>query len=128
MTAFLRSFLCFALLLAAAPAVARADDDVTFMQTLEDVPLMPGLHELADQAVVFDQPDGRIVEVTAVADGLAPGAGSATITGFYAQTLPQLGWTADGPGAWVREKERLTMQFGAATGGPAAVRFMVQPR
>lgn len=122
--------LAFVILAAAPlmPAHAADDGSVVFMQTMEDVPLMPGLRELADEAVVFDQPEGRIVEVTAIADGMVNGAGTATIAGFYAQTLPQLGWKADGANVWVREKERLSLQFGSATGGPQLVRFMVQPR
>ena len=126
MSRFLRVFLCIAVFVFAGPS--WANDPVGFMQTMEDVPLMPGLRELADHAVVFDQPEGRIVEVTAVADNMTAGTGSAPITAFYSQTLPQLGWTAEGPGVWVREKERLSLQFSAANGGPAMVRFMIQPR
>src|SRR3546814_8691143 len=56
---------------------------------VEDLPLMPGLAEIADAATVFDAPQGRIVESYA-----AGTVAAAEIRSFYAQTLPQLGWTA----------------------------------
>src|SRR3546814_2101394 len=56
---------------------------------VEDLPLMPGLAEIADAATVLDAPQGRIVE------SYAPGTvAAAEFRSFYAQSLPQLGWTA----------------------------------
>jgi hypothetical protein len=86
---------------------------------------MPGMTESADEAVVFDQPGGRIVEVTGT---VALGTPGSAVTAFYDQTLPQLGWQKEGEAAYVREQERLTIQFGAQTGGPLRVRFAIQPR
>ena len=50
---------------------------------------MDGLTEQADSGVVFDKPDGRIVERYA--------SGPLTtdsVVAFYKETLPQLGWQA----------------------------------
>ncbi|WP_162937577.1 hypothetical protein [Indioceanicola profundi] len=82
---------------------------------------MPGLTAGQDTAILFDQPDGRIVEV--LADGTAP---AAAVRRFYAESLPQLGWTPDGDGAWRRERERLELRV-ADAGGRTRVRFLLSP-
>src|SRR3546814_2954347 len=89
---------------------------------VEDLPLMPGLAEIADAATVFDAPQGRIVESYA-----AGTVAAAEIRSFYAQTLPQLGWTAvdagqAGPLEFRREGERLTLEItpGQTTSGAKA--------
>ena len=110
---------------AASPAAAYDPIGIGFFRSVEDLPLMPGMTESADEAVVFDQPGGRIVEVTGT---VALGTPGSAVTAFYDQTLPQLGWQKEGEAAYVREQERLTIQFGAQTGGPLRVRFAIQPR
>jgi hypothetical protein len=112
--------------LTAAGAPARAGDPpgIGFFSSAGDLPLMPGMTENVDEAVVFDQPGGRIVEV---AGTLPTGTPSSAVTAFYDQTLPQLGWRQDGPAAYVRERERLVIQFGTQTGGPLRVRLAIQP-
>ncbi|MBU0800986.1 MAG: hypothetical protein KKA05_08260 [Alphaproteobacteria bacterium] len=113
------------LLMAATPLVQAADPvGVGFFRAVDDLPLMPGLTEQADEAVVFDQPDGRIVEVTATGTAAVTGA---SVTAFYDETLPQLGWVRDGSGGYVRDRERLTIQYGTQTGGPLRVKFAIQP-
>lgn len=102
--------------LAAAPAFAQA-----FLSVSEDVPLMAGLTEDADAALVFDTPDGRIVEAAAV--------GSVTrddVTAFYAATLPQLGWTREAVGRYSRDDETLALEF-ATIGDRTLVRFRFAP-
>ena len=46
--------------------------------------------------------------------------------GFYAETLPQLGWQAVGEGAWRREGERLDLAVLSET-GTVLVRFTLRP-
>src|SRR2546430_485537 len=79
---------------------AMAEDAPVFLAGTEDVPLMPGLKNDESTLVVFDKPEGRIVEV--VARGKL---GRADVEKFYAATLPPLGWIADGKLAWRREGE-----------------------
>ena len=58
-----------------------------FSDLMGDVPLVAGLQEDINQRLVFDKPEGRIVETTAF--------GSVAINGvwdFYIVTLPELGW------------------------------------
>ena len=59
-----------------------------FVAGIDDLPLAPGLEE-APGAVVFDKPDGRIVE--ADAGGRVP---AAAVRAFYRAVLPAFGWTA----------------------------------
>ena len=82
---------------------AKADEFVT---GTEDVPLMPGLAMIEGSALVFDKPEGRIVEAQ------AHGAISrAKVQAFYASSLPQLGWKKAGNDQWRRDTERLKLDF-----------------
>lgn len=118
-TRALTALCCLMLVWLSAGTVLAAG---AFVAGTDDVPLMPGLEAVSEAAVLFDQPDGRIVE--AVADGTVP---AARVRQFYAETLPQLGWKADGDGAWRREQERLEVKI-AETGGRTQVRFLLSPR
>ena len=57
---------------------------------LGDVPLMEGLVEDVSQRLVFDKPEGRIVEVVALGQ-----LSQSVVQAFYQETLPALGWTAN---------------------------------
>lgn len=120
-----------------APAAAPAEESV-FLSVVEDVPLMPGLIEDEASAVVFDAAQGRIAE-TVAAGASAGSPGRAAVLAFYAETLPALGWRADGEARWVRAGEILSLEFedapiaaplGAKQDGGAkgiAVRFSLSP-
>ncbi len=113
--------LLFVLVLLAARVAPHADG---FVPGTEDLPLMPGLESIAGSAVVFDKPEGRIVESTA--------HGKLTryaVTRFYAQTLPQLGWqhVAGTRATWTRSGERLRLDF-RGPDGDLSVGFMIAPQ
>lgn len=92
-----------------------------FLEGLEDVPLMPGLAVIADAGMVFDTPGGRIVESYA-AGALDRGL----VVGFYAETLPALGWTAQSEVRYAREGELLVLDlFGVD--GDLLIRFTLAP-
>ncbi len=109
-----------AALLALAPMAATADG--AFVGGVEDLPLMPGLTEVEGAATVFDAPQGRIVE-TFAAGAVTPQA----IESFYAQTLPELGWTAAGAREFRREGEKLTLEITPAAEA-TTVRFTLAPQ
>jgi hypothetical protein len=109
------------LLLVAAPLEA-ADPAPGFVAGTEDIPLMKGLANIADSLVVFDKPEGRIVESEA-----AGKVTRAAVEKFYATTLPQLGWTPDGAHAWRRESERLRLDL-KGRDGDLHVSFTLSPR
>ncbi len=116
----------FTLFLAAALAGPHvwAGDRIAFVTAIDDLPLMPGLIEASDDAMVFDAPAGRIVEA------YASGAVSRNqVLEFYARTLPQLGWQRAGDGRFRREGEILKLEFpdGGAQAPDLTVRFALSP-
>lgn len=103
-----------------------------FLPGTADVPLAPGLTADADDLLVFDNPSGRIIQVTAT--GTGPGNGEPeAVLNFYIDTLPQLGWVkATEPGSaaqsmWIRQGESLTITVEPQTRA-LAVRFQLSPR
>lgn len=107
------------LLWGAAPAPVRAD---AFVDGFEDLPLMPGLRNVPAASVSFDAAVGRIV--VAFAEG---GVRMPDVRAFYGDTLPQLGWSPDGTGRWMREGEVLTVDT-VVEGDGLVVRFELTPR
>lgn len=112
------------ILLAAAsfPSLSRAQSPGPgFFTTVTDLPLMAGLHELTDEALFYDKPEGRIVEVVARGAALAR-----DVVAFYADTLPQLGWSSVGEG-YERDAERLVISY-QKTGRDLIVRISINPK
>ncbi len=105
--------------LVARPAAA---DTYTYLSAVDDLPLMAGLEEALDQGVVFDAPQGRIVQ--AYASGPLS---RAEVGNFYAATLPQLGWRADGPLRFSREGEQLTLEITETGAKSVTVLFILTP-
>ncbi|WP_162938184.1 hypothetical protein [Kiloniella sp. EL199] len=70
------------------------------------VPIVPGMEEMDELGVVFDKPEGRIVE--AFASGPLS---QADVREFYGRALPQLGWEVIGEGLFVREGEVLKIEI-----------------
>ena len=94
-----------------------------FVPGTNDLPLMQDLAAVAGSGLVFDKPEGRIVEATA--------RGKVTKTavrGFYDETLPRLGWVPAASGdTWTRETETLHLDF-AGRDGDLWVTFSLVPR
>ncbi len=93
-----------------------------FVTGTEDLPLMPGLKMVTGSALVFDKPEGRIVEAQ------AQGALSrAKVQSFYGESLPQLGWKKSGVDQWQRDAERLRLDFHGED-GHLTVGFTISPQ
>lgn len=112
--------LVLALAVCAAVAAAPAWAD-GFLSAYEDLPLAPGLSEIAGAGVAFDSPNGRIVE--AYAHGRT---NNAALFRFYSETLPQLGWSRQSDTLYRREAEVLRLAPVAERDG-VMVRFSVSP-
>jgi len=116
-----------AVLLAVTVAVAAAGlpalaETPGFVSVVEDLPLMPGLTEDEDAAMVFDSATGRIVEAHAAGEVPAD-----AVRAFYADTLPQLGWKPIAEGLYGRGAEHLSLEIVPVSQGAAAVRFALRP-
>ena len=103
--AWLLSLMC--LLLPLAPVRAENTHTPVFFEALYDVPVMPGLEEVKDQAMLFDKPDGRIASVVAASKSL----NATEIARFYEESLPQLGWKKTAQNQYVRGSDRLVMDL-----------------
>ena len=115
------SALVLSIVLVAAPHMSRAGSG--FLDAVEDMPLMEGLHETGDGGIIFDKPTGRIVRSVAEGD-VAPSA----VRAFYTDTLPQLGWTrAQAIELIRREGERLEIQIVSVSDTHTEVRFSIEP-
>jgi hypothetical protein len=101
---------------------ALAEDGGDLITDIEDLPIMPGLNEVPDAGLVFDKPSGRIVQ--AYAEGQVH---KTEVLDFYRQTLPQLGWRAEGRDRFAREDEALTLLV-REMGDGVVVEFRLAPR
>lgn len=107
------------------PAMAQEK----YLDAVEDMPLMDGLHETGEGGMVFDKPNGRIVRT--IAEGRV---GLTSARRFYENTLPQLGWVRHKKLELIgdllvfdRESERLEIEFVPIAGGVTQVRFSFEP-
>jgi hypothetical protein len=103
-------------------AAAATHAGGAFVPGTEDVPLMPGLAAVEGTDLVFDKPQGRIVEAQA-RGRVRPEA----VRRFYGETLPGLGWTEAGPQRWQRESEALAIDI-KGRDGAVTVGFTLTPR
>lgn len=110
--------------LAAAQTPAPAtdpDEEAKFLSVIEDIPLMPGLVEDEARAIVFDAAQGRLAETYARGRIAAQ-----AVRDFYGDTLPALGWRAEGGSRWVREGEALALEIAELADG-LDVHFSLSP-
>lgn len=106
-----------------APALAQTGAAApVFFEALYDVPVMPGLEELKDQAMLFDKPDGKIASVVAASRALS----AADVASFYEATLPQLGWKKTTQNQYVRGDDRLVMEI-TRTPPLTVIQFTLSP-
>lgn len=117
---FVRPFVVTLVVAFSLPAAAQ--DNTGFASVIDDLPLMAGLVEAGD-GVEFSSAQGRIAEVYAQGH-----LSQAEVEGFYANTLPQLGWTraAGKDVMYKREGETLTLLF-TSEGDALGVRFFLVP-
>lgn len=120
-----RTLLLYGAMIMLLAAPARAQGDATgggFVTGIADLPLMAGLTEDSGTGLVFDKPEGRIVEAYATGP-----VSRAQVRTFYAETLSQLGWRPAGEGAYTREGEILRIGISGGD-GTVTVRFSLSPQ
>ena len=105
------------------PVAHQRADGTLFFETLQDIPVMPGLTELEDYTLVFDKPEGRIIEMVAKIEG----AGVDDVRDYYRLSLPQLGWAIVSQDNYMRGEEHLSLNFEREQ-KDSFLRITVQPR
>lgn len=108
-------------LLVAGGATGQSVAPAAFFSTMEDLPLMSGLVEIADEGLVFDKPEGRVVEAVA-----AGAVSREAVVAYYEAALPELGWKRRGIGEFARSGEVLRYRLETA-GGTTEIRFTIVP-
>ena len=88
------------------PGGVAALADGGFFDLVADLPLMPGLAEVREAGVVFDKPDGRIVEAYASGE-----VARDRVFAFYRAALPELGWAPITATRYRREGEYLHLRI-----------------
>lgn len=96
----------------------------TFIDGLEDVPLMNGVSQIQKDTISFGNEESRFVEAYLTSSRI----GFKAIENFYVKTLPQLGWTYQGKNGYTllfyRENEMLEIVQESAK--PLEVRITVK--
>lgn len=119
MVAMRFAFLILALCLSVAPMTAKAGD---FIPYLDSVPLMDGFTASADNALIFDKPEGRVIEIDLWCEAACPN--DAAITHYYADALGMLGWIKADSGEFIKNNERIQIEiFSAEDGVQKIIRF-----
>lgn len=113
-----------AVLIASGGVSHAGAENGAFVSVIDDLPLMRGFAEVG-KGVEFSTAQGRIVEATAIQVPDAD-ATEADVLAFYAETLPQLGWSRAGEKRFQREGEVLELLFGRSA-GRLTVRFSLAP-
>lgn len=103
-----------------AAQTTAPSDSVEFFTTLPDVPKMPGLIEQTESSIVFDKPEGRIIEMHAVKQGIT----NEDVIIYYGATLPQFGWGRTDKGAFFRDGEFLIINQDDENN---SVKFLIKP-
>lgn len=64
----------------------------TFIEGLEDVPLLKGMSQVQKENISFGNEESRLVEASLTSSKM----GFSKVEKFYVETLPQLGWSYQG--------------------------------
>ena len=115
------AFILFWGFLLIAGSVSSANSQEGFFSIIPDLPLMDGLEEIPTSALIFDNPEGRIISIDASGK-----VSEQLVIEFYYNTLPQLGWSPLGGGRFIRENELLRLVF-EKTAERLVVRFSLSP-
>jgi hypothetical protein len=100
-----------------------AHAETKFFSIMPDVPVADGFSELTDSILMFDKPEGRLLDFSAQSRSQLACQGA---LGFYTQALPHLGWQAR-KGGFTREGERLEMRLVQQSANLCVLNLSVRP-
>ena len=104
---------------AAMPVYAQSK----FFSVMPDLPVADGFVERTDSILMFDKPEGRLLDFSAEGHTLLACQRGLP---FYTQTLPYLGWRMDKTG-FVREGERLEIRLEQVNAALCVLHLSVRP-
>lgn len=114
-------YILSALLILTPPAAAAG-----FIEGLEDVPVMEGLHQLPNDALSFGNEESRLVEATLVGEKTK----FASVEKFYQETLPQMGWSFQGrkKSSLIFYRDRESLEITRISSHPLTIRITVKSK
>ncbi len=83
----MKLFLSIGLLLLSV-TIVRANEAIPY---INDIPVMPQFSYVTDSLLIFDKPQGQIVEATILCEDSCPS--NTNIQNFYSDSLSNLGWS-----------------------------------
>ena len=98
----------------------------SFIEGLEDVPIMEGLKQVPSDSLSFGNEESRLVEALLT----SPKAGFKKVEKFYTATLPQMGWKYQGKRGQtlVFEREGEVIDISKEKEKPLMVRITVKSK
>lgn len=102
--------------------IPQNPENQAYFSVLTDIPLMPDMKELTDQAFVFDKAEGRVVEAV----GFLSTFDTERPIKFYETALVQLGWKPLKTGVFQRNNEQLVVRAEKLTRG-VVLKFQLSP-
>jgi hypothetical protein len=75
-------------LLVLSVTMVRANEAIPY---INDIPIMPQFKYVSDSLLIFDKPQGQIVEATILCEDSCPS--NTNIQNFYSDSLSNLGWS-----------------------------------
>ena len=115
------SYIFFLLIL--NPIVANS---ASFIEGLEDVPLMQGLEQQHSDAISFGNEESRLIESTLIGKKVK----FASVEKFYQDTLPQMGWKIQGrkKNTLTFYRDRETLEITRIASHPLTIRITVKSK
>ena len=112
-----------ALMILMINAQARA---ASFIEGLEDVPVMEGMKQVPSDSISFGNEESRLVEALLTSNKV----GFKKVEKFYQDTLPQMGWTYQGKrgDTVVFEREGEVIDISKESAKPLMVRITVKSK
>ena len=97
-----------------------------FIEGLEDIPIMNGLQQTANDSISFGNEESRFVEAVLTSTT----TNFANVRNFYTTTLPQMGWIFQGQrdNALLFEREGEVIEISAESEKPLIIRITVKSK
>lgn len=98
----------------------------SFIEGLEDVPVLSGMKQVQKDTISFGNEESRLVEAYLTSNKI----GFKKVEIFYKQTLPQMGWIYQGrrDNTLVFEREGEVLEIAKESSNPLMVRITVKSK